>query len=60
MNEVGILSKFSHAHVIKFVDVFRDEAKVYLVTEYCEGGELFSLIDRHGALSEPYAKAIMK
>jgi calcium-dependent protein kinase len=35
------LSTDSHPHILKLVDSFSDSSSFYLVTQFCEGGELF-------------------
>ena len=60
MNEVKILSTFGHAHVIKCNDVFIDESKVFIVTEFCEGGDLYSLFKKQRTLPEATARTIMR
>jgi serine/threonine protein kinase len=42
MNEISILKSFKSAHVIKLLEVFRDDDKIYLATDFCGGGELYT------------------
>jgi len=42
--EVKILQTMDHPNVIKLFEYFEDDVNVYLVTEICEGGELFDRI----------------
>lgn len=44
--EVNILSSLKHPHVIAFRDFFEDAHTYYIVTELCEGGELFQALER--------------
>ena len=30
-----------HPHIVSLYEIYQDEANIYLVTEYLEGGELF-------------------
>jgi calcium-dependent protein kinase len=60
MNEISILRNFKNDHVISLLDVFRDEERIYLVTDFCAGGELFALVERRGALTEIEVKNITR
>jgi serine/threonine protein kinase len=60
MNEISILRNFKNDHVISLLDVFRDEERIYLVTDFCSGGELFALVERRGALTEIEVKNITR
>ena len=42
--EVNILKKLDSPNVVKYYESYEDEEYVYLVMEYCPGGELFELI----------------
>jgi len=42
--EIDILKNLDHPNIIKFYEVFEDKKHIYLVTEYCDGGELFDEI----------------
>eukprot|EP00484_Ammonia_sp_Unknown_P001990 CAMPEP_0197023322 /NCGR_PEP_ID=MMETSP1384-20130603/4039_1 /TAXON_ID=29189 /ORGANISM="Ammonia sp." /LENGTH=722 /DNA_ID=CAMNT_0042451517 /DNA_START=22 /DNA_END=2190 /DNA_ORIENTATION=+ len=43
-NEVLILKRLDHPHVVKLFDLFETKKSVYLVMEKCLGGELFEQI----------------
>ena len=42
--EVKIMSTLRHPNVVHLYEVFDEEPNVYLVTEFCEGGELLQRI----------------
>ncbi|KAK1741100.1 serine/threonine-protein kinase [Skeletonema marinoi] len=45
--EIMLLDQMKHASIIQLRDVFEDEEYLHLVTELCEGGELFDkILDR--------------
>ncbi|CAJ0946415.1 unnamed protein product, partial [Mesorhabditis belari] len=45
--EVDILLRYgAHPHIVKLFDVFEDETSVYLVQEYCRGGEIMNRLSR--------------
>jgi serine/threonine protein kinase len=39
-NEIAIMQKLQHDHIVKFVDVLHTDNHCYLITEYCDGGTL--------------------
>lgn len=45
-NEIELLQKLNHPHVVSMVDVFEDSEDLHLVTEYCKGGEIFDEVER--------------
>ncbi|OMO71607.1 hypothetical protein CCACVL1_18132 [Corchorus capsularis] len=60
--EVKILKALSgHKHLLKFYEACEDDNNVYIVTELCEGGDLWDrILPRGGMCSEEEAKAIVK
>ena len=42
--EIEILTKLDHPHIVKHYETYDDKKYVYLVMEYCAGGELFDQI----------------
>lgn len=51
---------FHHPNIVRLIECVQDEHRVYSVLEYYDGGELFDVVDEHGALSEPQAKVQFK
>ena len=47
-------------HVLGTVDVLSDERHVYLITPYCDGGDLLSVLESRGRLEESVARYIFK
>ena len=60
LNEINILSKLSHPKIMQIFEVFDDNTNVYIVSEYCKGGELFDIISTKGSFTEKDACVIMK
>lgn len=58
INEVTSLKTLDHPNIIKLYEVFECENAVYLVQEYCDGGELFDYIANKQSLSEQEAASI--
>jgi calcium-dependent protein kinase len=42
--EVDILKTMDHPNILKLYEVFEDERYIHLITEICNGGELFDYI----------------
>ena len=60
VNEITILSKLSHPSIMQIYEIYEDSTNVYIVSEYCKGGELFDVISQKGSFSEKEASIIMK
>ena len=57
--EIELLKKLDHPNIIKLFEYFIDEDNYYLITEYCNGGDLFDLIKKKQKFSELSAAYIM-
>lgn len=46
VSEVNILRELHHPHIVKYYDrvIDRDNAKIFIVMEFCEGGDISTLI----------------
>eukprot|EP00762_Andalucia_godoyi_P000802 ANDGO_03696.mRNA.1 Serine/threonine-protein kinase ATG1 len=51
--EISILQILDHPNVVKLYHVHRSVRHIYLVLEFCEGGDLAKLVKKTGPLSEP-------
>jgi calcium-dependent protein kinase len=60
INEVLILRKLDHPHIVKIYEFYEDEFNLYVVMELCKGGELLDTIIKNGYLSEADASVYMK
>ena len=58
--EVEILSKLSHPNIMQLYEVYNDKTNFYIVTEFCQGGELFDAMSKKGNFNENEASKIMK
>lgn len=54
--ERNILEKVRHPFIVELRYAFQTDGKLYLILEYCQGGELFMLMERQGNFLEPMAK----
>ena len=46
INEIEILKSVEHMNIIKIFEFFSDEQNYYIITEYCEKGDLFDNLDK--------------
>ena len=44
--EIETMKIANHPNIIKLYDVFENEKMIYIIMEYCEGGDLFSYIEQ--------------
>ena len=59
-NEIEILRKISHPNIVNIFEIFEDKTKYYIMSEFCEGGELFTAIAEKGFFNEFEASRIIK
>ena len=58
--EIEILRSLDHPNIIKIIEYFEDEKRLYIVMEKCEGGELYEQILQANHFSEDAAARLMK
>jgi calcium-dependent protein kinase len=58
--EVEILKKLIHPNIMQIFEFYEDKKNFYIITEFCEGGELFDKIVEKGYLNESEAAGVMK
>ena len=46
--EIDILKICQHPNIIRLYDVIENQEKIYIVTEFCSGKDLFSYIEKRG------------
>lgn len=51
MIERNVLSKLDHPFIVKMYHSFQDNTKLYFVLEFCQGGELFNLLQKKSRFS---------
>jgi serine/threonine protein kinase len=54
--ERSVLERVNHPFIVKMKYAFRNSKKLYLVLEFCPGGELFYHLSRVGRFDETRAK----
>ncbi|XP_008288648.1 serine/threonine-protein kinase 33 [Stegastes partitus] len=58
-NEIDILKRVNHAHIIHLEAVYRTPTKLYLVTELCKGGDLRQLLQKKNFFTEDETRNII-
>lgn len=58
--EISILGNVSHPNIIRLYEAIETEGRIFLVLEYCDGGDLGAYIQRHGRVSEDVARHFIK
>ena len=59
-NEINVLKQLDHPNIVRINEFFEDLRRLYIVMEYCKGGELFSEIMKRGKVTENHSASIMK
>lgn len=60
LKEISILSTINHPNIIRLFEAIQTNDRIYLVLEYCAGGDLSAYIHRHGKVSEPVARHFLR
>ncbi|KAK7349364.1 hypothetical protein VNO77_06679 [Canavalia gladiata] len=60
LKEISILSTVHHPNIIRLFEAIQTNDRIYLVLEYCGGGDLAAYIHLHGKVSEPVARHFMR
>ena len=59
MNEINILKTLDHPNILKIFEFYSSKESYSLVTELCQGGELFQEIVDKGPFNENYSAYVM-
>jgi serine/threonine protein kinase len=51
MREVGVLKLLDHPNIVRLYEIIEAEDTLYLIQEYCPGGEFYDSIVPHGMAS---------
>ncbi|GAB2291154.1 hypothetical protein Dimus_025413 [Dionaea muscipula] len=60
LKEISILKNIAHRNIIRLFESIETQQKIYLVLEYCDGGDLAGYLQRHGRVSEDVARHFMR
>ena len=59
--EIEILNKLKHKKIVRFYDLKQTKSHYYIVMEYCNGGSLFSCLDKYMKLyRKPFSETIVQ
>ncbi|CAD7955151.1 unnamed protein product [Amoebophrya sp. A120] len=56
--EEKLLRELHHPNIVQFFEMVPEQEKLYLVTEYCEGGDLLQRVLDYGVFSEATTKRV--
>lgn len=59
-NEIKVLKRINHPHIVQALDVIEDSDYTCIVTEYYEGGELFDILAKYKSFTESKAAEVMR
>ena len=59
MREINILKNLDHPNVMKIYEFLEDEKNYYLIQEFCDEGDLESVLDKKKIFCEFLVKFIM-
>ena len=61
LNEIYILKELNHQNIVKFIDLKRTNNHYYIITEYCNGGDLQKALERHiQKFGKPFSQEIVQ
>ncbi|NP_001136986.1 Serine/threonine-protein kinase ATG1a [Zea mays] len=60
LQEREILRSIDHPNILRLLDTIDTTNMMYLVLEYCDGGDLDAFLHKHGRLPEAVAKDLMR
>ncbi|XP_050724800.1 maternal embryonic leucine zipper kinase-like [Eriocheir sinensis] len=58
--EIEAMKQLSHQHICKLYQVIETDSKIFMVLEYCPGGELFDYIVERDRLEEDEARVFFR
>ena len=58
-NEIEVLKNLDHPNIMKIFEFFEDENNIYLIAEFCGGGDIAGLMDKYGVFPEFLLKYVM-
>ena len=59
MDEIEILKNLEHLNIMKIFECFNDKENVYIVSEYCDQGDLLGKMEKLGSLNQIIVKQLM-
>ena len=61
-SEISVLQRVSHPHIVNLYETIKrpEKSRIYLVLEYCSGGDLSRYVKKNGRLDEERALYLMR
>ena len=59
IDEIEILKNLEHPNIMKIYECFNDKNNVYIVSEFCDQGDLLGKMEKLGSLNELVVKFLM-
>ena len=59
LDEIKILKKLEHPNIMKIYEYFDDSKNIYIVSEFCDQGDLLGKMNKLGSMSELVVKFLM-
>ena len=59
VDEIDILKNLEHPNIIKIYECFEDNENVYIISEYCDGGDLLGKMEKVHSMNEIVVKFLM-
>jgi serine/threonine-protein kinase ULK/ATG1 len=59
-SEIDIMKKVSHENIVKLHDIYQTTNNMYIITEFCEEGDLYHYLEKKKKLPESEAKKYLK
>ena len=56
LNELLVMGAIAHPRICTMLEVIDSKNEIFIVLEYCAGGELFSFLVQNGKATEPLAR----
>ena len=58
-NEIEVLKNIDHPNIMKIFEFFENDKSIFLVNEFCGGGDVAGINDRYGIFPEFFLKYVM-
>ena len=58
-NEIEVLKNIDHPNIMKIFEFFEDDQNIFLINEFCGGGDVAGINDKYGLFPEFFLKYIM-
>lgn len=59
VTERAVMARLEHAFVVRLRYAFQTASRLFLLSDYCAGGELFNTLRKHGTLLEAAARVYL-